>query len=209
MTGVSPGPSEVQHRPDAQLDKQPGRRSLEATPSDTYRVRLRSLHWATNLLRELRYSEDEDAVSVAAHWALDAVYDLFEAYRLAAPIGKNHDAWLEKNNARIIGGLVFIRGEKTHNAALVGGPNPFKKYPDDFPDFAKLTNWVWADAPASKPQYQQRLQWYSTHVAGRALWVPLDHAWLWFLDNSPIEIPGRDARQVSGWVEGVRPIYRQ
>ncbi|WP_247828225.1 hypothetical protein [Arthrobacter antioxidans] len=175
----------------------------------TYRVRLRSLQWATDLVRELRHSEDIDAVSVAAHWALDAVYDLFEVYRLATPIGKNHDAWLERNDAKTVGGLIFIRGEKTHQAAQVGGPNPFKKYSDDFADFANLTNWGWAKASTKDPRYERRLQWYSQNVVGRALWVPLDHAWHWFVENSPDKVPGQDARLVPGWVEGVHPIYKQ
>ncbi|GAA1118365.1 hypothetical protein [Arthrobacter flavus] len=181
---------------------------MNATYGDTYRVRLRSLEWATDLIRELRHSEDVDAVSVATHWALDAVYDLFEVYRLAAPIGKDHDGWLKDNDAMVIGGLIFIRGEKTHQGVRVDGPNPFKKYRKKFESFADLTDWVWADAATDNPRYQQRLQWYSKLLAGRALWVPLDHAWLWFVDNSPIKIPAQDARQVRGWVEGVRPNYR-
>lgn len=175
---------------------------------DTYRVRLRSLQWASELVQDLRHSEDVDAVSVATHWALDSVYDLFEAYRQVAPFEKRQDTWLKENAAETIGGLIFIRGEKTHRAAQVKGVSPFSKHPASFPRFADLTRWVWAEVSTFNPQYEQRSQWYSQHVLGRPLWVPLDRAWIWFVENSPIAVPGQDALLVQGWVEGVSPRYR-
>lgn len=185
---------------------------MSETVGDTYRVRLRSLEWASELVRELRHSEDADAVSVATHWALDAVYDLFEAYRQVVPIGKQmkiQDEWLEENAAETIGGIVFIRGEKTHKAAPVKGSNPFGKNSENFAEFAGLTNWVWAEATTTNPKYLKRFRWYSQNLLGRPLWVPLDHAWYWFATNSPLDVPGQAAMSVPGWIEGISPKYRE
>lgn len=184
---------------------------MNASAGDTYRVRLRSLQWASGLVRELSHSKDVDAVAVPAHWALDSIYDLFEAYRQVVPMGKtpDQDTWLKKNDAETIGGLLFVRGEKTHKVAEVKGVNPFGKYPDHFPSFAKLTDWTWAEASTTNPLYEQRSQWYAQRVHGRALWVPLDHAEHWFVEHAPMEVPGQDARSVPSWVEGVCPRYRK
>lgn len=190
---------------------------MDTSAGDTYRVRLRSLQWATGLVRELNHSKDVDAVAVATHWALDSVYDLFEAHQQAVPIGKTagmgktagQDAWLKNNDAETIGGLLFARGEKTHQIAEVKGPNPFGEYPDHFPSFAALTDWTWAKASTTQAVYEQRSQWYSQRVHGRPLWAPLDHAEHWFVEHAPSEIPGQDARSVPDWVEGVCPRYRK
>ena len=45
----------------------------------TFRMRLRAHQWSSSLLRQLSHSTDEEAVLIAANWALSAVYDLFEA----------------------------------------------------------------------------------------------------------------------------------
>ncbi len=108
----------------------------------TYRVRLRSLEWATGLVRELRHSEDSEAVSVAVNWALDAVYDLFELHKLAAGFrGKlpTQDELLTRLDGEKVGGLLFVRGEKTHRAKRVDGPSPFRELPYDFADLGRVS----------------------------------------------------------------------
>lgn len=173
---------------------------------DAYRVRLRSLEWATGLLRDLRHSADADAVSIAAHWALDAVYDLWETYRLALQSRdktRAQDESLAQLSGEKVGGLLFVRGEKTHQAKRVDGPSPFRNLPYEFAD---LTHWVWAGLATAEPLYKQRAAWHEQHVRNRPLWVPLDEAWYWFVSNSPIEIIGQNAGKVTGWIHGVTPM---
>jgi hypothetical protein len=173
---------------------------------DIYRVRLRSLEWAAGMLRELRHSADADAVSISANWALDAVYDLWEAYRLASSSRDKlpaQDELLIQQSGTKVGGLLFIRGEKTHRAKRVDCPSPFRGLPYDFAD---LTHWVWADVTSAAPAFQQRATWYNQFVRHRPLWVPLDEAWHWFLTNSPIEVIGQDPREVPRWVQHLIPV---
>lgn len=178
---------------------------MRNSPGDAYRIRLRSLQWASGLLRELSHSEDSDGVVVAANWALDAVYDLWEIYRKVSPLSRKieiQDEHLVNLRGQLMGGLLFIRGEKTHQAQHVHQPSPFKDLPYDF---ANLTDWAWGKAENSNPRFDLRHTWYQNHVERRALWVPLDHAFYWFVENSPIEIIGQDARDVPGWIAGVAP----
>lgn len=128
-----------------------------------------------------------------------------EAYRLASTFHKRQDDWLEEHAGEIIGGLIFIRGEKTHHAARVDGPSGLRDLPYDFAD---LTHWVWSKLRRQRLINIRRSDWYGQHVTERPLWVPLNHAWHWFISNSPIDIPGQDAQDVPGWVQGVHPTYR-
>ena len=172
---------------------------------DVYRVRLRSLEWATGLLRELRHSADADAVSIAANWALDAVYDLWETYRLASNSRDKtpaQDELLTRLSGEKVGGLLFVRGEKTHQAKRVDQSSPFIDLPYEF---ANLTHWVWAGLTTDSLLYKQRAAWHEQYVRNRPLWVPLDEAQYWFITNSPIEIIGQNAHDVPGWIQGVMP----
>lgn len=176
---------------------------------DVYRVRLRSLEWATGLIRELRHSADADAVSIAANWALDAVYDLWETYRIAANSRDKtpaQDELLTQLSGEKVGGLLFVRGEKTHQAKRVDQSSPFRELPYEFAD---LTHWVWAGLTTTSPFYRQRASWHEQHVHNRPLWASLDEAQYWFITNSPIEIIGQDARDVPGWVQGVIPVHTE
>ncbi|MEV7663514.1 hypothetical protein [Paenarthrobacter sp. NPDC089316] len=170
---------------------------------EIYRVRLRSLEWAAAMLRELRHSADADAVSISVNWALDGVYDLWEAYRLASSSRDKlpaQDELLIQQSGMKVGALLFIRGEKTHRAKRVDGPNPFRGLQYDFAD---LTHWAWADVTSDTPAFQQRATWCNQFVRHRPLWVPLEEAWYWFLTNSPIKIIGQDPREVPGWVHHI------
>ncbi|MGO4487603.1 hypothetical protein [Microbacterium sp. 2RAF4] len=180
---------------------------MDTPLGDIYRVRLRSLEWASGLVGDLRHTTDSDAVSVAVNWALDAVYDLFETNRLAAGSHDKllaQDGLLAQESGEKVGGLLFIRGEKTHRAKRVDDSSPFRGL---LYDFADLTHWVWADLTTTAPAFKRRAEWYKGHVCGRPLWVPLDQAWYWFVNNSPIEIIGQDALDVPGWVQGVAPMF--
>lgn len=181
---------------------------MDADVIHNYRARLRSLDWATQLLRDLRHSLDGEAVSVAAHWALDAVYDLFEAHRLATNLSRKvtvQDELLQQTSGEKLGGLLFVRGEKTHRAMRIDGPSPFRDLPYDFAD---LTHWVWTDLTTSAPGLENRAVWYRQYVCDRPLWVPLDEALYWFLTKSPLgTTPRQDTISCTDWVRGVRPVY--
>lgn len=179
---------------------------METDVGAAYRIRLRSLEWSTGLVRELRHSEDVEAVSVAANWALDAVYDLFEVYMLAAGLRAKlpaQDELLALKAGEKVGGLLFVRGEKTHHARRVEGPSPFSELPYAFAD---LTNWTWTQLTTTEAAFERRARWYGRHVHNRPLWVPFDEASYWFVANSPIEIPGQNLRNVPGWVESITAI---
>lgn len=99
---------------------------------------------AAGSLKELRHSRDVEAVAVAANWGLDAVYGLFEAYIIAKDVQKHmkqDDALLASTAGAVVGGLIFVRGEKTHRARRVDAPSPFKELPYDF---AELTDGTWS-----------------------------------------------------------------
>lgn len=175
--------------------------------ASSYRVRLRSLHWSTGLVKELRHSPDAEAVSVAVNWALDAVYDLFEVHRIATSGPKrfvSQDKLLIESDGEKLGGLLFIRGEKTHQAKRADGPSPFKALPYEF---AKLTDWVWAEHTIDNERFAQRATWYNDHVRDRPLWVPLNEVEYWFLTQSTMEIPRPGNIKSPQWVTGVRAIY--
>lgn len=182
---------------------------MEVDLEAMYRIRLRSLMWAAGLLKELRHSRDVEAVAVAANWGLDAVYDLFEAYIVIEGVQKSmkrDDALLESTSGEVVGGLMFVRGEKTHRARRVDAPSPFKDLPYDFAD---LTDWTWSKLTAmpTDRRYARRAEWYQRHVQDRPLWVPLESAEYWFLTNWPAEVPRSEIIETSDWVEGVRPFY--
>ncbi len=174
-----------------------------------YRIRLRSLMWAAGLLKELRHSRDVEAVAVAANWGLDAVYDLFEAFIFAKDVQKHmtqDDVLLASTAGQVVGGLMFMRGEKTHRARRVDAPSPFKDLPYDF---AGLTNWTWSKLTTmpNDGRYTRRAEWYQQYVQERPLWVPLESAEYWFLKNWPAEVPRSKIIETSDWVDGMRPFY--
>lgn len=180
---------------------------METNVASGYRIRLRSLQWSTGLVKELRHSSDAEAVAVAVNWALDAVYDLFEAYKLCSGFAGrmvDENKVLSDRPGSTVGGLLFIRGEKTHQGRRADGRSGFLELPYDF---ARITDWVWAEAPATDPRYELRVDWYEAHVRHRPLWVPLDEASYWFLTNLPIPVEHQGPRDVDEWVDGVRPIY--
>ena len=171
-----------------------------------YRIRLRSLMWAAGLLKESRHSSDVEAVAVAANWGLDAVYDLFEAYRLVTETPRKlalQDERLRTISGEILGGLLFVRGEKTHRAERVESPSPFAELPYDF---AKFTDWTWSKLETESAGFAQRAGWYARFVQDRPLWVPLEAAEYWFLTHWPVEVSRAEAVGTPGWVDGVRPI---
>jgi hypothetical protein len=179
--------------------------------ADNYRVRLRSLQWASALLKDLSHSEDAEAVLVAANWALDSVYDLAEGYWVLAgltglPVAEQ-DEHLSSRTPQCgekVGGLLVARGKKTHQLMRLGAASPFKDLPYDFAD---LTDWVWAEPTwSADDRLATRTSWYREQISGRPLWNAIDQAEYWFLDNSPIVIPHRETDSAA-WVTGVSPNY--
>ena len=185
--------------------------SMRSDLAENYRVRLRSLQWASALLKDLSHSEDAEAVLVATNWALDSVYDLAEGYWVLAGLTDlsvaNEDEHLSSRTPKTgekVGGLLVARGKKTHQLMRLGAPSPYKNLPYDFAD---LTDWVWAEPtwPADD-RLATRTEWYRQQISGRPLWNAVDQAEYWFLDNSPVVIPRREADS-AGWVAGVSPNY--
>jgi hypothetical protein len=185
--------------------------SMRTELADNYRVRLRSLQWASALLKDLSHSEDAEAVLVATNWALDSVYDLAEGYWVLAGLTglsvAKEDEHLSSRTPKCgekVGGLLVARGKKTHQLMRLGAPSPFKNLPYAFAD---LTDWVWAEPTWSMDdRLATRTKWYREQISGRPLWNAIDQAEYWFLDNSPIVIPHHGTTVVE-WVTGVRPTY--
>ena len=185
--------------------------SMGTELAENYRVRLRSLQWASALLRDLSHSEDAEAVLVATNWALDSVYDLAEGYWVLAgltglPVARQdeHLSSRTPKSGEKVGGLLVARGKKTHQLMRLGAASPFKNLPYDFAD---LTDWVWAEPTwSADDRLATRTAWYREQISGRPLWNAIDQAEYWFLDNSPIVIPHRETG-TAAWVIGVRPNY--
>jgi len=176
----------------------------------SYRIRLRSLQWASSLLRQLSHTNDEEAVLVAANWALSTVYDLSEAYwKLHPTVGKgvvNQDAHFTScPGGERVGGLLVARGKMTHELATVSAVSAFRTLPYDF---AKLTDWAWA-APTwqTGDLLDGRTEWYRQHAYARPLWVPLEQAEWWFVENGPTFVTGEAVTASGDWVEGVSPDF--
>ncbi|AND17870.1 hypothetical protein C5C18_01340 [Rathayibacter tritici] len=191
------------------------RRSLgtSAEQIEDYRVRLRSLIWAARLLRELSHTKDEGAVLVAVNWAFDAVYDLSEAYWILTGTKKPSLEWQNDHLASLtptagekVGGLLAVRGAMTHRLLRSSVLSPLRDLPYDF---AKLTDWVWAEQswPAAQ-RLERRMSWYVDHVSTRPLWHAFDEAEYWFVTNSPVSLTPLNPDDTEGWVYGVSPQYQ-
>jgi hypothetical protein len=182
----------------------------------TFRIRLRALQWSSSLLRKLSHSTDEEAVLIAANWALSAVYDLSEAYWRLLPdritkIGPQDAHFESLPNGETVGGLLVARGKMTHELTRVSSISPLRDLPYDF---ARLTDWAWA-APTwqqagdrrDKPtDLDKRTEWYRQRVSGRALWVPIDEAEWWFSENGPQFITGEAVQASDEWITGLTPV---
>lgn len=176
----------------------------------SYRIRLRSLQWVSSFLRQLSHSADEDAVTVAANWAVGAVYDLSEAY-WALQLDKikstaSQDAHFESFfGGETVGGLLVARAKMTHELVQVSSISSLRNLPYDF---AKLTDWAWA-APAWKTgdRLDKRTEWYRQHVSRRPLWVPIEAAEWWFTTNGPEFATGEAVIAPESWVKGIAPVF--
>lgn len=184
----------------------------------TYHVRLRAVQWASSLLRQLSHSSDREAVSIAAHWALNAVYDLSEVYwPLVAPeVVKNPgksiggqlgrtDHLAQSQAGEKVSALLIARGKATHELSLVSELSSFRELPYEF---AKLTDWAWAQPTWKENEHLKRqTKWFSTHIAGRALWVPIDAAYYWFADRGPEFLTGESLTGAVDWVSDLALVF--
>lgn len=176
----------------------------------TFRIRLRALHWTSSLLRQLSHSTDEEAVMIAANWALSTVYDLAEAYwRLRPDVDRAiaaQDAHFESLlGGDKLGGLLVARAKMTHELAQVSSISSLRHLPYDFAD---LSDWAWA-APTwpTGDRLDKRTAWYRKHVSGRPLWVPIDEAEWWFGENGPQFITGEAVQASDEWIKGLAPVF--
>lgn len=183
----------------------------------TFRIRLRALQWGSSLLRHLSHSSDEEAVIIAANWALSAVYDLSEAYwqllpAKVTPTGPQDAHFESLPGGETVGGLLVARGKATHELTRVSSINPLRELPYDF---ASLTDWAWAaptwqqtgDRHDKRTGLDKRTAWYRKHVSGRALWVPIEEAEWWFGENGPQFITGEAVQPSEEWIKGLAPVF--
>lgn len=176
----------------------------------TFRIRLRALQWTSSLLRQLSHSTDEEAVLIAANWALSTVYDLAEAYwRLRPDVDRKiaeQDAHFESlAGGDKVGGLLVARAKMTHELARVSSISSLRHLPYDFAD---LTDWAWA-APTWPvgDRLDKRTAWYRQHVSGRALWVPIDEAEWWFSEHGPRFVTGEAVHPSDEWIKELAPVF--
>jgi hypothetical protein len=180
----------------------------------TFRIRLRALQWTSSLLRQLSHSTDEEAVMIAANWALSTVYDLSEAYWRLLPdritsTGPQDAHFESLAVGETVGGLLVARGKMTHELAGVSSISPLRGLPYDF---AGLTDWAWA-APTwqsgldRRTGLDKRIGWYGQRVSGRALWVPIEEAEWWFSENGPQFRTGEAVQASDEWITGLTPVF--
>jgi len=186
------------------------RRTMNDDVVLTFRIRLRALQWTSSLLRQLSHSTDEEAVLIAANWALSTVYDLAEAYwRLRPDVGRAtavQDAHFESlPGGDKVGGLLVARAKMTHELARVSSLSSLRQLPYDF---AGLTDWAWA-VPTwpTGDRLGKRTAWYQDHVSERALWVPIDEAEWWFSEHGPQFTTGEAVQASDEWITGLTPVF--
>lgn len=178
---------------------------VDRESEDIYKVRLRALQWTSSLLEQLAHSTDRDAVAIAAHWALNAVYDLSEAYwpLMAASVVKSArvDHLAETRGGEQVSALMVARGKVSHELELVTAPSHFRDLPYDFAD---LTDWVWADPTwEADTNLQRQTDWFARHISGRPLWNAIDSARYWFTDHGPTIRTGESLTGRADWVDNI------
>lgn len=151
-----------------------------------YRLRLRALQEATEHLNELQDSQDADEVAIAAHRALDAVYDLHEAYFRAVGILRPlaaRDAHLASLGGQVVGALAFARDAKTHDIITVSRSAGYGELPYGAGPYGG--GWVWREHTSAEPRFQTLAGWYGSVVQWTRLVAPLEDAYDFFADNEP------------------------
>lgn len=154
--------------------------------ADGYRLRLRALQQATEHLTGLQDTSDADEVAIAAHRALDAVYDLHEAYFLAVGIRRPlvaRDEHLAAHGGQVVGALAFARDAKTHDIITASRSAGLGELPFGAGPFGG--GWVWREHASDEARFQTRAGWYRDLVQWKKLAAPLEDAYDFFADNEP------------------------
>ena len=121
-------------------------------------------------------ADPSDCVDAVAR-TLDALYDLWEVWRLTSGrSGKAQDDYVAGNSAgETTAALVFARGGKTHDLIDFG----------DFTDTISETffdhwgAWRWQLYSDPDPRYARRNAWYQSRVAHEEVMSPLKSAVAW------------------------------
>ncbi|MFS6528310.1 hypothetical protein V8Z69_00895 [Microbacterium aurugineum] len=154
--------------------------------ADGYRLRLRALQQATEELNGLRDTNDAEEAAIAAHRALDAVYDLHEAYFRAVGIFRPlaaRDDHLTTLGGQVVGALAFARDAKTHDIITASRSAGLGELPFGAGPFGG--GWVWREHASDEPRFQTRAGWYRSLVQWKRLAAPLEDAYDFFADNEP------------------------
>ena len=132
-------------------------------------------------------SIDECPDAVAG--ALDALYDLWEAWRSArtgvgvtVKVVDDDRAVSGEPDGETAAALVFGRGGKTH--AMVEFGDLTDTFSDTFRDLYGV--WRWQPYTDPNPRYRTRCAWYAQHVAGQEVLPPFMRALAWLKTQSEV-----------------------
>lgn len=157
---------------------------------DSYLLSLQALQLASKRVQAACRGDDIKTAAIEAHFGLHAVYDLHEAYFRPRKI-KGYLLWdqvLSVTGGWAVGGLALARGQRTHQLVTFPRTGGFSDQPYGMGPYGP--GWIWKQHKWSAPEHQQRAAWYNDRVSMRLLWVPLDEAWIWFLDHVDDERDG-------------------
>jgi len=119
----------------------------------SYELRLRALAESLENVKQVRCETDLDAVAIAAHRALDCVYDLHEAYFYPAT-GRGSlaekDHHLSRVDGRVVGALAFARGGKTHELLVAARAAGYGDLPYGAGPYGG--GWVWRERETKAPR---------------------------------------------------------
>lgn len=114
--------------------------------------------------------------------ALDALYDLWEAWRsersdvgVSVKVADDDRAVSGEPDGETAAALVFARGGKTH--AMVEFGDLTDTFSDTFRDLFGV--WRWQPYNDADPRYSTRCAWYAQHVAGQEVLAPFTRALAW------------------------------
>lgn len=154
----------------------------------SYQLSLRALQLASERVRSACEGDDIDAASIEAHFGLNAVYDLHEAFFRPRKIKAiaDQDKFLAATTGYVVGGLALARSDRTHRLVTFTSLGGFGDLPYGMGPFGP--GWIWKRHSWESARLRDRSAWYKSRVSQRYLWVPLDEAWTWFNEHADDEI---------------------
>lgn len=153
----------------------------------SYHLSLRALELASTRVRSACEGDDLDAASIEAHFGLNAVYDLHEAYFRPRGIKAiiDQDRFLDATSGYAVGALALARSDRTHQLVTFTSLGEFGDLPYGMGPFGP--GWIWKRHAWEGFKFRNRSSWYASRVSQRHLWVPFDEAWAWFNEHADDE----------------------